>query len=342
VGCFDWTLAVGPLVGDSGDGTAPDTVSWCYGDGACGPANWATIAPEFCAGNAQSPIDFPDISGSEILQGSTGAITLTDYETSSETWTIKNTGHSISLSLEDSGTSFVYPTITGRRLGDTYEFLNMHFHWGDAAGVGSEHLEDSISHSGEIHLVHWNTKYTDLTEALTKSDGLAVLGFFMESDSTTPDNADLSPITNLLTSLTNADAQVTGISGINLADITVDASETARYYYYKGGLTTPTCNEIVRWTVFSDVRVPISSTQLQAFRDILDDQSTPLPLVENFRPAQPINGRDVLVRNPSPFDGLFDLVANLPLGSLILSIIQTLLSWIPIIGDLFRVSGGNV
>ena len=29
----------------------------------------------------------------------------------------------------------------------------------------------------EVHLVHWNTKYADVLEALGMSDGLAVLGF---------------------------------------------------------------------------------------------------------------------------------------------------------------------
>jgi hypothetical protein len=29
-------------------------------------------------------------------------------------------------------------------------------------------------------MVHWNTKYSDISEAVTKTDGLAVIGVFYE------------------------------------------------------------------------------------------------------------------------------------------------------------------
>lgn len=32
----------------------------------------------------------------------------------------------------------------------------------------------------EVHLVHWNNKYASYEEAASKSDGLAVVGFFIE------------------------------------------------------------------------------------------------------------------------------------------------------------------
>lgn len=47
--------------------------------------------------------------------------------------------------------------------------------------VGSEHTVDGDSHSGELHLVHWNqTKYPTFNEAAKHPDGLAVLGVFLK------------------------------------------------------------------------------------------------------------------------------------------------------------------
>ena len=38
-------------------------------------------------------------------------------------------------------------------------------------------------YSGEMHLVHVNSKYPTTAEALDNADGLAVLGFFFETSS---------------------------------------------------------------------------------------------------------------------------------------------------------------
>ncbi len=45
---------------------------------------------------------------------------------------------------------------------------------------GSEHTIDGKEYPAEIHFVHFNKKYGDISTAVTKSDGLAVLGFFYE------------------------------------------------------------------------------------------------------------------------------------------------------------------
>ena len=38
---------------------------------------------------------------------------------------------------------------------------------------------DNVSYDGELHIVHYNTKYQSVTEAIDKNDGLAVLGVFL-------------------------------------------------------------------------------------------------------------------------------------------------------------------
>ena len=64
----------------------------------------------------------------------------------------------------------------------TYKLAQFHFHWGGSNENegGSEHTVDGKRFFSELHLVHYNTKYTNLTASLSHSDGLAVLGFFLD------------------------------------------------------------------------------------------------------------------------------------------------------------------
>lgn len=70
------------------------------------------------------------------------------------------------------------PTITGGPLQNKfYEFSQFHFHWGSDNSKGSEHLIKGKGGLMEIHLVFFNKKYSNFTNASTKPDGLSVIGF---------------------------------------------------------------------------------------------------------------------------------------------------------------------
>ena len=45
---------------------------------------------------------------------------------------------------------------------------------------GSEHKLEGEALPMELHLVHWNTKYRDVEEAVGKKDGLAVVAFLYQ------------------------------------------------------------------------------------------------------------------------------------------------------------------
>ena len=71
----------------------------------------------------------------------------------------------------------------GGPLNVDYEFVEMHFHWGQVPGVsgersgGSEHSIDGHKYPMELHMVHRNIHDEEVTEALEHENGLTVLGF---------------------------------------------------------------------------------------------------------------------------------------------------------------------
>ena len=72
--------------------------------------------------------------------------------------------------------------LSGGPLNVEYEFLEMHFHWGNIMGntsarEGSEHTIDGRSYPAELHMVHRNIHDEEVSEALEHENGLTVLGF---------------------------------------------------------------------------------------------------------------------------------------------------------------------
>ena len=61
-----------------------------------------------------------------------------------------------------------------------FQFLQSHWHWGSSDAQGSEHKVEGKSFPMELHLVHWNKKYSSVEEAVNKEDGLAVIAFLYQ------------------------------------------------------------------------------------------------------------------------------------------------------------------
>lgn len=79
----------------------------------------------------------------------------------------------------DAGTK---PTICGGPLGDTsYEFAQLHFHWGDDDCHGAENEINNKHYPMEMHVVFFKKQYVDFNSALLHQDGLAVLGCLYEA-----------------------------------------------------------------------------------------------------------------------------------------------------------------
>ncbi|KAK4325794.1 hypothetical protein Pmani_003638, partial [Petrolisthes manimaculis] len=181
----------------------------------------------------------------------------------------KNNGHSAQVEIDARNA----PRVKDGGLKGEYIFAQFHFHWGSDSTLGSEHTIDGVRYPMELHLVHYKASYGSLGEAVRRRDGLAVLGVMLEVSET--DNPALTPIANAL--------KMVNDSGM----------------FADGSLTTPTCNEVVTWTVF-DNAIPISEKQLRSFRALRDDRGG--NIVNNFRPPQPLNNRKVMVSAESGAD----------------------------------------
>uniref|UniRef100_A0A665TSA7 Carbonic anhydrase n=1 Tax=Echeneis naucrates TaxID=173247 RepID=A0A665TSA7_ECHNA len=178
-------------------------------------------------------------------------------------------------------------TISGGGLPATYKAVQFHLHWGTNGGPGSEHTIDGEQYPMELHIVHMKEQYTDLTTALSDSEGVAVLGFFYEKSHS--GNRKYDPMINALKSIKATNAS-TSLAGISLSQLIPSEQNLTTYYRYKGSLTTPGCTEAVIWTLFESP-IPLSADQLQVFSELKFRDGK--PMVDTFRPVQPLNGRRV-------------------------------------------------
>ncbi|KAK3090265.1 hypothetical protein FSP39_010505 [Pinctada imbricata] len=256
-------------------------VDWSY-SGQYGPDNWQTMTGfGTCGGYRQSPINFP--KNTEMVHDPT----LQEFmfhnfdNTSAYTLKLKNNGHSAVVEVNGD------VRVSGGSLGEVYKTAQFHFHWGRNSAVGSEHTYNGVSYPIELHIVNYNSKYQRIEDALTRDDGLAVLGYFFEISST--DNPKLAPFIDHLTDVKGKDNE-TALPSFPLTNVL--GYDHDLYYRYQGSLTTPGCFESVKWTVFYE-KLMISESQMEKFRALFYDDAMTVPMVDNYRPPQSIYNRTI-------------------------------------------------
>merc|ERR1711963_1164357 len=260
-----------------------DDYHWCY-EGDCAADTWGTCV-EACNGMSQSPIDVP----AAVQMGSASAskpLAFADYQ---------------NVRIDVFGNTIEHYTQNGVNLGANGDRMTnnnltnnghtaqLDFHWGSDDTKGSEHTYSGREYPIEMHIVHTRSDFTTLDQILNTATGLAVTGFMFEVDSV--DNTALKPLTDALQNIVDSKAKLPfGTSGFNLNDLISPVATTSEYTYYKGSLTTPTCNEVVEWiNILTPLK--ISSRQLAMFRTLMDSKGK--AIVDNYRPPQPLNGRVV-------------------------------------------------
>ncbi|XP_069169750.1 carbonic anhydrase 2 isoform X1 [Procambarus clarkii] len=251
---------------------------WTY-SGQHGPRHWGSLFST-CAGKRQSPIN---IETANVKTEFWKPLKFKNYDDPPSRMRIKNNGHSAQVEMDAAAA----PRFSEGGLRGEYIFAQFHFHWGADSSMGSEHTIDGVRYPMELHLVHYNAAYGTLTEAIKRQDGLAVLGVMMEVSET--DNPALTPLANALLNITQSGMFAELSSPYPLRAFL--PNNLQKFYRYEGSLTTPTCNEVVIWTVFANA-IPISEKQLRNFRSLIDEHHE--NLVNNFRPPQPLNNRKVI------------------------------------------------
>ncbi|MCI4381809.1 hypothetical protein PGIGA_G00256110 [Pangasianodon gigas] len=256
---------------------------WTY-DGPVGEHHWSRNYP-YCGGAFQSPINFQP----ELLRFDPDLqpIQLQDYNLSSkEQLTLSNNGHSVQLSLPSR------MHLSG--LPHRYSAAQLHFHWGSSnTPTGSEHTINGKQFAAEMHLVHFNSaKYPNISVAVDKSDGLAVLGIFIEVGEFNPAFDQFLKYVNGI----KYKGQKVQVAGFNIRELL--PARLDEYYRYDGSLTTPPCYPSVLWTVFRNP-VSMSLRQYLALATSLfssqAQESAPMPLLGNYRKTQLMDNRVVLV-----------------------------------------------
>jgi len=210
----------------------------------------------------------------------------------------KNTGTTLKLYAKSNHTNAL---LEGGPLTVPYEFVEMHFHWGDrlSGKQGSEHTVDGRQYPLEVHMVHKNIMDDTVGEALTHNNGIAVLGFKFEVVDGT-NNTENVGMDNLATiareflvepnskfdmKKMKKEKWVGDVNVMNFLPIYMD-----EYFNYKGSLTTGGCEEAVNWIVFKDP-LAITSDQIQSFQRLTREDGS--PILNNFRVTQPVNERPV-------------------------------------------------
>lgn len=143
-------------------------------------------------------------------------------------------------------------------LGDKeYKLLQFHYH------AGSEHKIDGKQFPLEVHFVHKNSD-TDF----------AVLSVMFK------EGAENAFLKNYMKDFPAEKGEKKGDSKIALKSL---FPKNTAYFTYKGSLTTPPCSEVVTWYVLKNP-VTASKEQLDSFGKMLK---------KNFRPVEPLEGREV-------------------------------------------------
>lgn len=244
-------------------------------------------------GKNQSPIDL--ISKNAVVQ-SIKPISFRNYDQSLQMpLLVVNNGHIANMVIPVTRNG-QRASISGGLLPGEFEAQSVHFHWGSANSKGSEHTIDSERYDAEIHIVHKNMKYANLSvgDASEYADGLAVLGVMLRATSRPSlQRSGLNRIFDELPNIIPYESNATISSGQLTVRELLGGVGTAQFFSYNGSLTTPDCSEAVTWTVFKNV-ASFPQSQISKLWNLQDSRQR--QLINNYRVPQDLNDRQVYYR----------------------------------------------
>jgi len=246
-----------------------------------GPNTWADNFPA-ANGPRQSPVDIQPAQAE--YDAGLAACPLAINYTAEDNLELENPGLSFKANISKDC------VLSGGPLSSTkFKLVQFHFHWGKSDKDGSEHTIDGKMYPAELHLVHYNAdKYASFGEAVTQSDGLAVLGIFLKVGS--QDHPGFQTLSDNSDKVKCKGKKVA--TGANFDPSSLLPGNTSNFWTYEGSLTTPPCCESVQWIVFQD-EIEISEKQMSALRELCCDECGDQKIPNNFRPPLPLGGRKI-------------------------------------------------
>ncbi|XP_012529632.1 carbonic anhydrase [Monomorium pharaonis] len=268
---------------------------WGYW-GKNGPENWPGICK---TGKRQSPID---IVTEDAIRIDLGALKFNRYDFAFPA-ILFNNGHSVEVRVDG-----VPLHLSGGSLSSVYVLEQMHFHW------SAEHTVDGLRDPLELHLVHYNRKYGNISVAAQYEDGIAVVAVLFELS--TGDNLDLLPIVEATKMVSNWVGRSMIHIRHKLIPLLFLPKDHTTYYHYEGSLTTPLCQESVLWFVMTE-KLKVSEAQMNVFRQVEGNNGT---LKFNYRSVQNLGNRKVYHRLEGYVNSSSSVILNV---YLVLSIFLT-------------------
>ncbi|CAG2181154.1 unnamed protein product, partial [Oppiella nova] len=206
-------------------------------------------------------------------------ITFHNYDIGFHRSTAQNNGHTVRVFLRPNPKNQEMPYISGEAVNNKVYILDsFHFHWGFDEFQGSEHSVNNVFRSAELHLVHWNSIYDNMTNAIEKEDGLVVVTVFVESKLITDfgvihvksHNPVMRAIIDVLPQIHEFGSNVHLKVPIHLRDLLPKDKDL--FYKYMGSLTTPPCSESAEFIIFVDP-IYITSSQVPLYSSYLSHNS---------------------------------------------------------------------
>uniref|UniRef100_H2ZT50 Carbonic anhydrase n=1 Tax=Latimeria chalumnae TaxID=7897 RepID=H2ZT50_LATCH len=235
-----------------------------------GPNTWAHKYPK-CGGTHQSPIDVLPFTAYRDP-----GLGLLNFEGSEQSVgaNLQNNGHTIVV------TPWAHFTLQEVSVPNTFILSSFHFHFGNRSGcsMGSEHQVNGEAYPMEMHLVFSNSKYKSIKEAMAHYDGLAVLGVLFEIGAP---NEGLKPITQALPKVKYngtvcAFSCLQGLEGVFWKIGGRIVVHNLRVTKLCQGLFYSQYHHITSQLFFTG-----------------PNESHSVRMCNNFRPVQPLNGRQV-------------------------------------------------
>ncbi|XP_048247845.1 carbonic anhydrase 13-like [Haliotis rufescens] len=249
-----------------------------------GPLRWHRIST-CCGGAKQSPVP---LSTRGAACGQPYTLTYSQSQAASVSSVTYNNGQTATMTFPKRRLSL---SDVPRRQGCTFLLGEIHYHAGITGDTGSEHWLEHTGYGAEVHLVHYNRKYSGIVEATSKPDGLAVIAILIQKARTSP-NSELRRYVRLVSRLKANDAKLrTTIRPLLLLP------HSKEFFIYEGSLTSPPCSESVLWVVMRQP-LQLSSRGLQMLRNLPRKGGRVLATYTNVRPEQELNNRLVETNFP--------------------------------------------